>query len=179
YYLDAERGKIFDKNGMTLAYDRVTFRLYAIVDESYSANSQEPLHVKDPEKTAKKLAPLLDADEKFIRQRLKEGIEHGKFQVEFGKAGKELSQKKKDKIAELNLPGIHFEKESIRHYPNGMFASHILGFARKQDQNEDNQQEITGVTGIEKEMDELLKGEEGYISFQRDKYNRKLLDPEE
>src|SRR5690625_4258517 len=33
--------------------------------------------------------------------------------------------------------------------------------------------------GIEKEMNDLLKGEDGFISFQRDYYNRKLLDPEE
>src|SRR5690625_4752897 len=179
YYLDAERGKIFDNNEMTLAYDHDTFRLYAIVDESYSTDSNEPLHVKDPEETAKALAPLIDEEESFILQRLKEGINNGKFQVEFGNAGKELTQTERDEIASLELPGINFEEESIRHYPNGMFASHILGFARKQDDNEDAENEIVGITGIEKEMDELLKGEDGYISFQRDYYNQKLLDPEE
>src|SRR5699024_3689004 len=31
----------------------------------------------------------------------------------------------------------------------------------------------------EKEMNELLHGQDGFISYQRDKYNKKLLDPEE
>lgn len=179
YSLDAERGKILDSNGMILAYDHITFRLYAIVDENYSTNSKEPLHVEDPEKTAKMLAPLLDTEESFILQRLQDGIKSGKFQVEFGKAGKELSQEQKDEIEDLNLPGINFEKEPVRHYPNGVFASHILGFARKQSSDEDQIDEITGIVGIEHEMNELLKGEDGYISFQRDYYNQKLLDPHE
>src|SRR5699024_5833189 len=31
YSISAERGKIFDKNGMILAYDRPTYRIFAII----------------------------------------------------------------------------------------------------------------------------------------------------
>ncbi|MFB4167595.1 penicillin-binding protein [Virgibacillus sp. JSM 102003] len=174
YTLDAERGKIFDKNGMTLAYDRPTFRLQAIVEESYTQDSEEPLHVKDPEKTAEMLAPLLNTDQGYLLERLKKGIKNDQFQVEFGNAGKELSQQTKEKIENLDLPGITFEKEAVRFYPNGMFASNIIGFARK---GEDGK--INGVTGIENEMNDLLSGKAGHISYQRDNYNKKLLDPNE
>lgn len=173
YTLHADRGKIFDNNGMTLAYDRPTFRIYAILDEAYTGESETPKHVKDPEKTAELLAPLLDLDESKILQRLKDGIEQDQFQTEFGKEGKELSQQTKDKIEEMDIPGINFEKESIRYYPNGMFASHILGFARKESGK------ITGMAGIENEMNDILSGKDGYISYQRDKYNKKLLHPDE
>jgi len=173
YSLPAERGKIFDNNGMTLAYDRPTFRIYAILDEAYTGDSDELKHVKDPEKTAASLAPLLNMDEKEIFQRLNEGIKNDKFQVEFGKSGKQLSQETKDEITELEIPGINFDKEAIRYYPNGMFASHILGFAQK------NDGEIKGIAGIENEMNKLLSGKDGHISYQRDKYNKKLLDPKE
>ncbi|HLR80299.1 MAG TPA: penicillin-binding protein [Bacillota bacterium] len=182
HILDAERGKIHDANGMPLAYDRPTYRLYAIVDKKYSTNKDQPLHVKNPKKTAKKLAPILDIDESKLLSKLEKGIENEQFQVEFGNAGKHLSQKTKDKIDELELPGIGFEKESIRYYPNGVFAPHIIGFARETeetDEQEEHPQEIKGITGIEKEMDELLTGKDGFISYQRDKYNKKLLDPEE
>src|SRR5690625_5976445 len=111
YYLAAERGKIFDNNGMPLAYDRPTFRIYAILDEAYTGVSDELKHVKDPEKTAASLAPLLNMDEKEIFQRLNEGIKNDKFQVEFGKSGKQLSQETKDEITELEIPGINFDKE--------------------------------------------------------------------
>lgn len=173
YTLPAERGKIFDNNGMTLAYDRPVFRIYAILDKAYTGDSDKPKHVVDPEKTAASLGPLLDMDEKEILQRLEDGIKDDQFQVEFGEAGKELSQQTKDEITALKIPGIDFTKEAIRYYPNGMFASQIIGFARKK------AGEITGVVGIENEMNKLLSGKDGHISYERDKYNKKLLDPNE
>lgn len=181
YYLNSERGKIYDKNGMTLAYNRLTYRLYAVLDENFTVHKKDPQHVVDPKMTAELLAPILDMEETFILKRIEEGIEAKRFQVEFGNGGKELSQEIKDKIDELNIPGINFENEAIRYYPNGMFASHILGFARKESfEIEDEEvEEVIGVTGIEKVMNEMLSGEDGFISYQRDRYNRKLLDPDE
>lgn len=182
YPLEAERGKIFDKNGMTLAYDRPTFRLYAIVDEAYSSDLEDPDHVTDPKETAEMLAPMLDMEEKDILDRLQSGIDEEQFQVEFGNAGKELSQQERDQIAELDLPGINFEKEALRYYPNGVFASHIIGFARDAERETGDGEivrEITGEVGMEKEMDDLLSGQDGFISYHRDKYNKKLLDPNE
>src|SRR5699024_2082190 len=61
----------------------------------------------------------------------------------------------------------------MRYYPNGTFASQIIGFARK------DGGDISGITGIEKQMNKALKGKAGHISYQRDKYNTKLLHPEE
>ncbi|GAB3067977.1 penicillin-binding transpeptidase domain-containing protein [Virgibacillus ainsalahensis] len=181
YTLSASRGQIYDENGMTLAYDRPTFKVYAIIDETYSEKSEEPLHVEDPQKTAEALAPLLDVEESYIQERLRDGMEEGKFQVEFGNAGEELSQQKKEEVEELDIPGINFKEESLRYYPNGMFASHIIGFAREADvETEDGtSREIKGITGMEQEMNDYLKGNDGYISYQRDRYNNKLLDPKE
>lgn len=183
YILDAERGTIFDNNGVTLAYDRRTYRMYAIVDETFTINSKDPKHVVDIEKTAQALAPIIEVEESYIRDRLASGIDDGRVQVEFGVAGRQLSIQTKEEIDALDLPGINFFEESIRYYPNGLFASHILGFARKEESEEDDEDEqsenITGVIGIEKELDEILRGESGYISYQRDYYKKKLLDPNE
>ncbi|UFU00936.1 penicillin-binding protein [Radiobacillus kanasensis] len=174
YEIEAKRGTIYDRNGMTLAYDRATYRLQAIVDESYSDNLEEPQHVTDPQQTAEKLAPLLNIEVEEMVKTMNEGIAEGQFQVEFGTKGRDLSQGTKEKIEALKLPGIQFQEESIRYYPNGQFASRVIGLAQK---NEDSK--ISGVTGIELEMDELLSGEKGKVSYQRDKYSTKLLDPKE
>lgn len=182
YPISSERGKIFDRNGMTLAYDRPTYRLYAITDETYSEDAEEPLHVEDPQKTAEVLAPLLDAEVNEILEPLQDGIEEDKFQVEFGNIGSELSKETKDRIEEQDIPGIDFKEEPVRYYPNGMFASHIIGFAREaevEDEGGNTETEIQGITGIENEMNDLLHGTDGYISYHRDKYNNKLLDPNE
>ncbi|WP_085992477.1 penicillin-binding protein [Oceanobacillus senegalensis] len=181
YTLSAERGKIYDNNGMTLAYDMPVYRLYAIVSETYSENLEEPKHVVDPEKTAEILAPILDVEKSAILDPILNGIENDRFQVEFGNVGKELSQQTKEKIEELELPGINFQEETLRYYPNGTFASHIIGFAREEEIEKDEEvvNEITGIAGIEKEMNDLLKGKAGYISYKRDQYNNKLLKPDE
>src|SRR5699024_11549164 len=50
--LSAERGKIFDNNGMTLAYNRPSYRVFAIIDPDYSNNLETTKHVVDTEKTA-------------------------------------------------------------------------------------------------------------------------------
>lgn len=181
YYLNSERGKIIDSNGMILAHDRTKYKIYAVVAGNVE-DKKNYKHVEDIEGAAKSLAPLLEVEESFIFERLKKGLDDKKYQVEFGKAGKNLSKQTHDEIVDLNIPGILFEEESIRYYPNGEFASHILGFARVESiekEDEEITEEIIGVTGIENEMNELLNGEDGYISYQRDRYNKKLLDPEE
>ncbi|MFD2044007.1 penicillin-binding protein [Ornithinibacillus salinisoli] len=183
YPLESERGKIFDNNGMTLAYDMPTFRMYAIVNEAYSENLDEPKHVDDPENTAELLAPILGVEKQYILDQINNGVANERTQVEFGPSGKDISQKEKDEIDALQLPGINFIRESTRYYPNGTFASHIIGFARETKMEEEEEDkvisEVKGVTGIENEMNDLLRGQDGYISFERDLYNKKLLDPNE
>ncbi len=172
--LPSERGKIYDHNGMTLAYNRPTYRVYAILDPEYSVNKAEPMHVTDPEKTAEHLAPLLDIEQTEIIEKIKDGQKNERFQVEFGNEGKDLSQEMMEEIAAMEIPGINFIEDSKRYYPNGMFASHIIGFARNTDEDE-----IAGVAGMEKEKDSILGGTDGYVRYHRDNYNKKLLDANE
>lgn len=173
--LPAERGEIYDHSGMTLAYNRPAYRIYAILDPEYSTNQKEPKHVVDPQKTAEKLAPFLDLEETEIQEKIEKGIEEERFQVEFGKTGKNLSQQTMEEIKSLNLPGIYFLEEAIRYYPNGMFASHIIGFAQEDEETE----ELTGITGVENAKNKLLGGTDGFLQYQRDRYNKKLVDPKE
>lgn len=181
FQMKAERGKIMDQNGMVLAYDRPSYRLYAILDEAYSENSPTDLHVSDAEETAAKLAEILELDKADIQKTLQDAIDKERFQVEFGKSGRQLSQEVKEEIEEADIPGIYFEEEPLRYYPNGMFASHIIGFAREIEEETDHGVEfnITGVTGMESVMNDILSGTDGSVSYQRDRYNKKLLDPNE
>ncbi len=175
YPLYAERGKILDRTGVTLAYDRPVFNVYAIIDESYSPKGGVPRHVTDTAETAKKLAPLLKTDVKKIEKTLVDGLDKGLFQVEFGQPGRNISQKIKNQIEQEEIPGIYFAENSKRYYPNGDFASHVLGFARK----EADDLPIHGVTGIEEHKNDLLTGKDGYVSFHRDKFGKKLLNSKE
>lgn len=173
--LEAERGKIYDKHGMVLAQNRPTYRLYAVLSEEQMTRKNEPRHVVDIEKTAKQLSTILDIDEKEIKSKLDQAKKDGRFQIEFGKKGKNLSPQIKEEIEALELPGIEFMEESLRYYPNGLFASHILGFAR---QGED-ESKVNGVSGIEREKNDYLSGSDGFIYYHRDSYGKKLLKPNE
>lgn len=181
YSMPAERGMILDKNGMILAYDRPTYRVYAVMDEAYSEDPDNPRHVVNIEETAQTLAPFLDTEAAAIENSLRHGAENERFQVEFGSAGRHLTQNEKEEIEAAGIPGIYFEEEAMRYYPNGVFASHIIGFARETDvETEDGVvSEVAGITGMEKQLNDYLQGEDGYISYQRDLYNTKLLDPNE
>lgn len=55
-------------------------------------------------------------------------------------------------IKKLNIPGLHFEQELKRYYPNANVTAHVIGFT-----DIDNQ----GVEGIEKNFNHQLKGTAG------------------
>lgn len=176
YELTAERGKILDKNNNALAYNRPTYRLYANVDKEHAKS------IEKPKETAKLLAPILDTDKAKLTEKITKGLENDKAkQIEFGHAGSKLTKKQKDQIEDLKLQGIHLMEESIRYYPNGEFASHIIGFAKKEvkETKAGNEKVIMGITGIEKAMNDLLTGKNGSISYERDLFNKKLIDPNE
>ncbi|WP_407268078.1 penicillin-binding protein [Radiobacillus sp. PE A8.2] len=185
YSLPANRGIIYDKNKMVLAQDQITYRVYAIVDEEYTVDKSKPKHVLDPQITAEKLSPILNMEVAKVKQSIQWGIDNKKFQVEFGSNGRDLSQTIKEEIDALELPGIQFETESKRYYPNGLFASHVIGLTQKKEVKvegeSDTKEELKtiGITGIEQQLNDTLTGTDGAISYKRDKYNIKLLEPDE
>lgn len=172
--LKAERGKVFDSNGKLLAYDRSLYRIYAIVDETYTQNKNNPKHVVNSEEVGKHLSTFINLSAEEITSNINEAKSEGRFQVEFGLDGRNITKQTKEEIEKLHLPGIYFLDEAVRYYPNGMFASHIIGFT----QNTDDEKTV-GMTGVEAIKDELLSGSDGYITYERDRYDKKLLNTNE
>lgn len=158
---EPERGKIYDRNGKVLAEDTDSYKLVAILDKKMSEGSDKPRHVKDKKKTAKALAKILDMDEDDVLDKLKT---KNAFQVEFGQKGKDLTYKQKTQIEKLKLPGLTFETEKKRFYPNGNFASHLIGLADK----DPDTNKLKGVSGAEKVFDSYLKGKTGKNSYKQD-----------
>jgi penicillin-binding protein 2B len=176
--LEAARGTIYDQKGEVIAEDTSAYTLVAILDESVSKDSKEPKHVQDPDKTAKVLASHLEVEETTLYDRLSKGIDQGLFQVEFGSAGRGISHQLKLEIEKEKLPGITFVKESKRFYPNGVFSSHLIGFAQKEE-NEDSSTDIVGKMGIEKSLNEYLTGKDGMVKYDSDKWGYILPQSEE
>lgn len=177
--ITANRGKIYDANGKVIAEDTLSYRLIAVVNKIATTDSENPRHVVDPEKTAEILAEYIDMDKEAIYNRLTKVKDDGKqpYQVEFGSAGRGISHETMNKIKEENLPGILFASDLKRYYPNGVFASHLIGFAQKVE-NEDGTVTTKGQMGLEKTYDDVLTGENGKIEYQTDAY-RYLLPSSE
>ena len=175
--LTAKRGTIFDATGNILAQNVTSYTLIAYLD----SERKEGNYVKNIESTAKALAVALEGDEADIKKRLEEGKEDGKYQVELGNIGKNITELKKSEIEELELDGIDFEEDYKRYYPNGNFASYILGYA-KTNEKEVNGKIVTsidGELGIEAKYDDLLKGTDGYLSYQQDRFGYRIPDTPE
>ena len=181
--LPASRGNIYDSSGTILAQNVSSYTVIAYLDESRTGNSKTPLHVVDKETTAKKLSEVLGKDEDDLLYLLKTFSEQGKYQVELAHG---ITEMNKEAIENLNLPGIDFVENYKRYYPNGDFASYVIGYAKTNENVETDEDgytkvtyEIDGELGIEAKYNDLLKGKDGYLSYQSDRFGYKIPDTKE
>ncbi|MBM7659462.1 penicillin-binding protein 2B [Bacillus mesophilus] len=162
--LEADRGSILDRNGIAIAQDTPAYTVVAILDERHSKDSKVIRHVTDVKETAEQLAPLINMTEESLLSLLERGVERDSYQVELGPGGRGISYQLMQKIQALELPGIIFEKEKKRYYPNGNFATHVIGFAKKNDQDV-----VVGKQGLERTLEDYLKEEDGMRVYKRDR----------
>lgn len=168
------RGSIRDVSGNILAEDVASYTVIAYLDPSRSENSKEPLHVVDVNVTAEKLAPYLDMDVSVLKTLLSKDA----YQVELGPGGRDLSQIEMEEIKNLNLPGIDFTTSSKRYYPNGDFASYVIGYTVN-DEDEDGNEWKNGQLGVEEYFNETLTGTSGYVTYEKDRYGYKIANGRE
>ncbi|WP_042349031.1 penicillin-binding protein [Bacillus massiliigorillae] len=174
--IESSRGSITDRNGAVIAEDTSSYTLIAILSSKMTVDENNPKHVVDPEETAKKLAKYIDMDESKI---LKILSNKGAFQVEFGAAGRGLSYAKKNKIEALKLPGITFVRGTKRYYPNGVFASHVIGYAENQYNEKTKKENVTGKLGLEKALQSKLEGTNGKMNYESDRWGFLIPGKEE
>ena len=106
------------------------------------SDSKVTRHVDDPEKTAEVLAKYLPLEKEELVERLTRSEE----QIKDGKRNK-LNLEVRDEILvmklflaikEEKLPGIRFIEDKKRFYPNGDFASYLIGFAQEEEDEKGN-----------------------------------------
>jgi len=168
--VSAKRGSIYSSNGDVLAQNVSSYKLIAYLDSKRTTDEKKPQHVVDKEDTATKLAPILGMEKDEVLKYLnREKV----YQTEFGSKGKGLNELTKKKIEDLNLPGLGFIESFKRYYPKGQFASYTIGYAKNVD---DENSTIKGEMGIEKQYDAILKGEDGYTTYQKDLKGYKIAN---
>lgn len=140
----ADRGNITDRNGVILAGNITTTSLIVV-----------PVQIKNKEEVAENLAKILETDYLNIYSHLTKHTSIERIHPE----GRRLSYEKAETINKLNYDGVYLLKESKRYYPYDNVLSHVLGYV-----GIDNQ----GLSGIELEYDNYLKGSDGKIKYYSD-----------
>ncbi|HWX14763.1 MAG TPA: penicillin-binding protein 2 [Methylocella sp.] len=123
----AARPDILDRNGKVLATDIKVMSVFA-----------EPRRIVDKDEAVELLTAVLpNVDARDLRERL--GSRKGFIWVK-----RAVTPQQQKELHHLGLPGIGFQPENKRVYPNGPIAAHVLGFA-----NLDG----VGISGLEKYID--------------------------
>ena len=173
-----KRGTIYDQNGNVLANDVTSYTIIVYLSEDRVDAEGNKNYVEDIDMTSEKLASVLGVNKEEIKKILENGKANNKYQVELGTMGKGITELVKEEIVGLNLQGIDFIEEVKRYYPNGDFASYLLGYTVfKEDDNGNNW--LTGEMGIEEYYDSELKGSAGYVTYERDNYGYKIANGRE
>ena len=132
-----QRGEIKTSDSFPIATNKISYLVFA-----------NPKEIKDKEKNSLILSHALDVDRASVSAKLS----LDKFWVPLKS---EIDMQEKEKISKLNLPGVGFEKQFTRFYPEASMAAHLLGFVGKNEAGEDK-----GYFGIEGYYDRLLRGKE-------------------
>jgi cell division protein FtsI (penicillin-binding protein 3) len=146
--LAAERGAIFDRNGVDLAL--------SVNQQTVWAN---PKVVTDPAGYAAKLAPILGTDQKVLADRL------GQRSHAFVYLARKVEDSTAEAVRALGLEGVDFVPESKRFYPSGTLAAPLLGNV-----GIDND----GLAGLEVQYDKSLAGKPGELVVEQDPQGRRI-----
>ncbi len=141
------RGIIYDRNGKKLVVSTNAFTVWAY-----------PADIDNPEESARLISDILDMDVDLVYEKItkKQSTE---------KIKQWITREEGNELRKLDLSGISIVDDNKRYYPNGNFASHLLGFT-----NIDN----VGLTGIEMVYDSYLTGVPGKWQKMTDARNRQL-----
>lgn len=122
------RGTIYDSNLKQIAATKERVAVYARTRE-----------IESIEETASGLGTVLGLDSTNLQERLESGTPRLWIKGD-------ISQEEEEKVRELELPGVRFQREEKRYYPNGAHAAHLIGYVK----------DGIGLSGVEYYYDRLL-----------------------
>jgi cell division protein FtsI (penicillin-binding protein 3) len=149
--LPANRGKVTDRHGDTLATSTTVKSIFALPD-LVKASPAELIQ----------LAHALEVDPREIQRKLDSGKDYVFL-------AREVSPEVAERALALKLPGIQSQPEYRRYYPSGEMASHLVGFTNVDD---------LGQEGIELAFNADLIGKPGSRRVIQDRRGQIVEDVE-
>ncbi len=153
------RGLIFDRNGVLLAENRLTYRLELI-----------PEQTKSVEATWQALGQIIALDSELKEDFERTRKQHRKFQNVLIKPRLSDDELAQLSVAIYRFPGVKIVPYLSRYYPLGSAAAHIVGYVGRLDEKDLSRVDPTnyaatshiGKIGIESRYEDVLHGEVGY-----------------
>lgn len=128
----ADRADILDRNGVVLATSLTTASLYANPHQIREADTvAAQLNAALPDMPLAPTAAKLSADKSFIWLK------------------RNLTPKQQQAVNRLGIPGLYFQYETKRVYPQGNLTAHVVGFSDV---------DSRGLAGVERSFDDVLAG---------------------
>ena len=140
--INAERGTIYDRNGVVLAVSYTTYDIFV-----------RHSNVTNETAVAKLLADELDLDYETVLKK----VSNAKVSESLIKM--QVESEKAKKLKDSGLSGIYYSENTKRFYPFGDFLTQVLGYTTI-----DN----VGQSGLELYYNKFLQGINGYSSVQSD-----------
>ena len=130
----ARRGYMFDRNGNIIAQDSISYNMIIVLDNSRPSYKNRPAYMPYDriEEYATKLSTVLGAEYDYVYNKLNQKI----YQTELGYYSRNITEEKKKEIEALDLYGIEFIEQKSRNYPLGVFASHLIGYTRYNEEDD-------------------------------------------
>ncbi len=155
--LPAKRGEILASDGYPLASNQVSYLLYA-----------EPKKLIDKGKAIKAIVSILPEE---IRQAESERLAKllG-YNLSWVALEHNLTPAQKETLKNYQIEGLGFEEETVRFYPEGNLAAHILGYVA--DQGDGTKR---GYYGIEGAFNGDLSGRPGKVIEEKDALGLSVL----
>ncbi|MBQ2840187.1 MAG: PASTA domain-containing protein [Oscillospiraceae bacterium] len=139
-----KRGVIYDRNMKEIAVSATA--------ETVFISPAEIETDEDAETVAKILSEVLELEYDSVISKTKNKKSY--YQVIKKKIDVDAATRLREKIKEHGVRGIHLTEDTKRYYPYGSFAAQVVGFCG--DEN-------TGLFGIEKKYENVLKGMPGRV----------------
>lgn len=151
FVIPAARGEIY-----MMDHEKV---VPVVLNQSVYVVIADPVNVKDKDKTEiiNKLREVAGGE---ISGSPEEQLNKEKSRYEV--LARNITRSQAEKLKEYDFAGIGFQRTSVRNYPEGQLAAHVLGFVNNEGQ---------GQYGVEQQLNDRLKGRDGMLQSVTDVRN--------
>ncbi|MGF1670814.1 MAG: penicillin-binding transpeptidase domain-containing protein [Balneolaceae bacterium] len=150
--IPAQRGNIYDAGGSLLATNSVVYKV--AVDPRVPGMQADHL---------KKICETLSLHTERSARHYQNKIRNAPSKSRYVVLERNVSVQAYEDLRELNIRGVILEEEYKRVYNFGSLSAHLLGFVNHN---------INGMTGLEAQFNDVLKGVDGRQQVRRDRSNR-------